>query len=48
MDAKALTKAIDAKRKAMLAAAKATDFEAAAFLRDEIIEMQNRLQAMGE
>ena len=47
MDAKALTKAIDAKRKAMLAAAKETDFEKAAFLRDEMIEMQNRLQAMG-
>ena len=48
MDAKALTKAIDAKRKAMLAAAKDTDFEKAAFLRDEMLEMQNRLQAMGE
>ena len=46
MDAKALTKAIDAKRKAMLAAAKDTDFEKAAFLRDEMLEMQNRLQAM--
>ena len=46
MDAKALEKAIDAKRKQMLAAAKATDFDIAARLRDEMIEMQNRLQAM--
>ena len=48
MDAKALEKAIDIKRKAMLAAAKDTDFETAAFLRDEMLEMQNRLQAIGE
>ena len=47
MDVKALTKAIDEKRIQMLAAAKATDFETAAFLRDEMIEMQNRLQAIG-
>lgn len=46
MDAKSLQKAIDQKRKQMLAAAKATDFEMAAFLRDEWIEMNNRLQAM--
>ena len=46
MDVKQLTKAIDEKRKAMLAAAKATDFETAAFLRDEMLEMQNRLQAI--
>ena len=46
MDAKALTKAIDNKRKAMLAAAKATDFETAAFLRDEMLEMQDRLQSI--
>ena len=46
MDAKALEKAIDTKRKQMLAAAKATDFDLAARLRDEMIEMQNRLQAM--
>ncbi len=46
MDAKALEKAIDIKRKAMLAAAKDTDFETAAFLRDEMLEMQNRLQAI--
>ena len=47
MDAKALEKAIDNKRKQMLAAAKATDFDMAARLRDEMLEMQNRLQAMG-
>ena len=46
MNAAQLTKAIDEKRKQMLAAAKATDFESAAFLRDEMIEMQNKLQAM--
>ena len=46
MDAKKLEKAIDEKRKQMLAAAKATDFETAAFLRDEMIEMQNKLQAI--
>lgn len=46
MDAKKLEKAIDEKRKQMLAAAKATDFETAAFLRDEMLEMQNRLQAI--
>ena len=46
MDAKALQKAIDQKRRQMLAAAKETDFEKAAFLRDEWIEMNNRLQAM--
>ncbi|MBR0064862.1 MAG: excinuclease ABC subunit UvrB [Paludibacteraceae bacterium] len=46
MDVKALEKAIDNKRKQMLAAAKATDFEMAARLRDEMLEMQNRLQAM--
>ena len=46
MNAKQLEKAIDQKRKAMLAASKATDFETAAFLRDEMLEMQNRLQAI--
>ena len=46
MNAAQLEKAIDLKRKAMLAAAKATDFETAAFLRDEMLEMQNRLQAI--
>lgn len=48
MDAKALQKAIDQKRRQMLAAAKETDFEKAAFLRDEWIEMNNRLQAIGD
>ena len=46
MNAAQLEKAIDQKRKQMLAAAKATDFEMAAFLRDEMLEMQSRLQAI--
>ena len=46
MDAKALEKAITAKSKQMLAAAKAQEFEIAARLRDEWIEMKNRLQAI--
>lgn len=46
MDAKKLEKAIDNKRKQMLAAAKATDFEMAARLRDEMLEIQNKLQAI--
>ena len=46
MNVQTLTKAIDNKRKQMLAAAKATDFEMAARLRDEMIEMQDRLQAL--
>lgn len=46
MDCKTLSNAIEKKRKQMLAAAKATDFDMAAKLRDELIEMQNRLQAM--
>lgn len=46
MDTKKLEKAIDTKRKQMLAAAKATDFEMAARLRDEMLEMQNKLQAI--
>ena len=48
MDAKKLEKAIDEKRKAMLTAAKAQDFEIAAFLRDEMLEMQDRLQAISK
>ncbi len=48
MNIQTLTKAIDQKRKQMLAAAKATDFEMAAFLRDEMLEMQNRLQAISD
>ena len=46
MDIKTLEKAIDNKRKQMLAAAKATDFDMAARLRDEMLEMQNKLQAI--
>lgn len=46
MDAKALEKAIANKSKQMLAAAKAQEYEIAARLRDEWIEMKNRLQAM--
>ena len=46
MNAAQLEKAIDQKRKQMLAAAKATDFEMAAFLRDEMLEMQSRFQAL--
>ncbi len=46
MDAKTLNKAIENKRKQMLAAAKALDFDMAARLRDEWLEMTNRLQAM--
>ena len=46
MDIKSLEKAITAKSKQMLAAAKAQEFEIAARLRDEWIEMKNRLQAM--
>ena len=48
MNIQTLTKAIDQKRKQMLAAAKATDFEMAAILRDEMLEMQNRLQAISD
>ena len=48
MNVQTLTKAIDNKRKQMLAAAKATDFEMAARLRDEMIEMQDRLQAISQ
>ena len=46
MDVKALEKAIANKSKQMLAAAKAQEYEIAARLRDEWIEMKNRLQAM--
>ncbi len=46
MDVKTLEKAIAAKSKQMLAAAKAQEFEIAARLRDEWIEMKNRLQSM--
>ena len=46
MDAKALEKAIANKSKQMLVVAKAQEYEIAARLRDEWIEMKNRLQAM--
>ena len=46
MDVKALEKAVAAKSKQMLAAAKAQEFEVAARLRDEWFEMKNRLQAL--
>ena len=46
MDAKALEKAVAAKSKQMLQAAKAQEFEVAARLRDEWFEMKARLQAL--
>ncbi len=46
MDKKTLSKAVDLKRKQMLAAAKALDFDTAALLRDEMLEMEKRLQAI--
>lgn len=46
MDKKTLTKAVEQKRKQMLAAAKALDFDSAALLRDEMLEMEQRLQAI--
>lgn len=46
MDSKALYKAISEKAEQMLAAAKAQEFEIAARLRDEWLEMKDRLQAM--
>ncbi len=46
MDKKTLAKAVDLKRKQMLAAAKALDFDSAALLRDEMLEMDKRLQAI--
>lgn len=47
MDKKALGKAIEQKRRAMLAAAKELDFDNAARLRDEMLAMENRLEAIG-
>ena len=47
MDKKALAKAIEQKRRAMLAAAKDLDFDNAARLRDEMLAMENRLDALG-
>ena len=46
MNAKQLEKAAQEKRKQMLAAAKALDFNAAALLRDEMLLMEDRLQAL--
>ena len=48
MDAKQLQKAADQKRKQMLAAAKELNFDLAATLRDELLEMENRLQILLE
>ena len=48
MDAKSLNKAIEKKRKQMLDAAKSLDFDMAARLRDEWMEMTNRLQAISD
>jgi len=45
-DYKQLEKAAEQKRRQMLAAAKELDFNAAALLRDELLEMENKLQAM--
>ena len=47
MDKKALNKAIEQKRHAMLTAAKDLDFDTAARLRDEMLAMENRLDAIG-
>jgi excinuclease ABC subunit B len=44
--AKDLRKAIDKQRKAMLAAAKDLNFDVAARLRDELLQMEDKLQAM--
>ena len=46
MDKKALNKAIEQKRRTMLAAAKDLDFDNAARLRDEMLAMENRLDAI--
>ena len=48
MDAKQLQKAADQKRKQMLAAAKELNFDLAATLRDELLEMENRIQILME
>jgi len=48
MDAKQLQKAADQKRKQMLAAAKDLNFDLAATLRDELLEMENRIQILME
>ena len=46
MNAKDLKKAIEQKRREMLAAAKDLNFDQAAFLRDEMLQMEDKLQAM--
>ena len=46
MNAKDLKKAIEQKRRAMLAAAKDLNFDQAAFLRDEMLQMVDKLQAI--
>ena len=48
MDTKQLQRAADQKRKQMLAAAKDLHFDLAATLRDELLEMENRLQILLE
>jgi len=48
MNAKQLQKAADQKRKQMLAAAKDLNFDLAATLRDELLEMENRIQILLE
>ena len=45
-DAKTLRKTIEQQRRAMLAAAKELDFDNAARLRDELLQMEDKLQAM--
>jgi excinuclease ABC subunit B len=45
-DAKTLRKAIEKQRKAMLAAAKELNFDVAAHLRDELLQMEDKLQAI--
>ena len=46
MNAKDLQKAINKKKKEMLQAAKDMDFKTATLLRDEMFQMQDRLQAI--
>ena len=46
MSVKDLRKAIEQKRRQMLAAAKALDFDSAAHLRDEMLQMEDRLDAI--
>ncbi|MBO4361879.1 MAG: excinuclease ABC subunit UvrB [Paludibacteraceae bacterium] len=48
MDARQLQRAADQKRKQMLAAAKDLNFDLAATLRDELLEMENRIQILLE